>query len=182
MGIVAYCPQGHRVKVKADLAGKKGLCPTCGMKFRIPHAGDEARDRLSPLPLETPPAAGPAGATAWPTARIVSVDPAVVATLPRALAAEGPTGAAAPVASGQPAFPPSPFPAVPQRPWHPAIAERPDLAWSIAQPGGEPSPSLSAEGMQAWLDAHQWTGEEYVWRADWPEWLPFRQVFADRVG
>lgn len=36
MGIVAYCPNDHRVKVKNDLAGKKGICPTCGARFRIP--------------------------------------------------------------------------------------------------------------------------------------------------
>lgn len=38
MGIVAHCPHGHRVKVKDFLAGKKGICPTCGSRFRIPLA------------------------------------------------------------------------------------------------------------------------------------------------
>ena len=177
MGIVAYCPQGHRVKVKVELAGRKGLCPTCGMKFRIPRAGDEIP---GPTVVEPPPAAEPGGAAAWPTARIVSIDPAVVAGLPRALPVEGPTGAVQPRADVPPVS--SAFAAVPQRAWHPAIADRPDLAWSVAQPGGEPSPSLSADGMQEWLDARGWNGDEYVWRADWPQWLPFRQVFPDRLG
>ena len=38
MGIVSFCPNGHRVKVKDHLAGKKGICPSCGERFRIPHA------------------------------------------------------------------------------------------------------------------------------------------------
>jgi len=52
MGIVAYCPNGHRIKVKDDLAGKKGICPTCAARFRIPLAGP-GRDGAT-----TTPAAG----------------------------------------------------------------------------------------------------------------------------
>jgi len=35
MGIVSHCPNGHRVKVKDHLAGRKGICPSCGARFRI---------------------------------------------------------------------------------------------------------------------------------------------------
>ena len=45
--------------------------------------------------------------------------------------------------------------------------------------GGEPTPPYSAEMLQDWLDAGESTGEEIVWRADWPEWLPVRQVFPE---
>jgi hypothetical protein len=33
--------------------------------------------------------------------------------------------------------------------------------------------------MQAWLDAGQAEGTEVVWRSDWPEWRPARDVFPD---
>src|SRR5262245_57788808 len=36
MGIKFHCPKGHKLNVKAFLAGKKGVCPKCGAKFRIP--------------------------------------------------------------------------------------------------------------------------------------------------
>src|ERR1700709_726477 len=36
MGIRVYCPNGHKLNVKAFLAGKKGICPHCGSKFEIP--------------------------------------------------------------------------------------------------------------------------------------------------
>src|SRR6187402_765894 len=36
MGIKFHCPNGHKLNVKAFLAGKKGVCPKCGTKFRIP--------------------------------------------------------------------------------------------------------------------------------------------------
>ena len=108
MGIVAYCPNDHRVKVKDNLAGKKGICPTCGARFRIPlesqpdrkhGAPDDAElaaDFLEPLlaaapvltPVSTPPPA-PASArlssTGIPVADIVSLDATVAASLPRAL-------------------------------------------------------------------------------------------------
>lgn len=188
MGIVAYCPQGHRVKVKDQLAGKKGLCPICGTKFRIPALGTfPPAGAVVAEPVTVSPAAGAVVAgdrAVFPMAKMLSLDPAVVATLPRATACGVAAGAAAngpdmavappdPVPGGQEAATP------PRRPLHPQIAERMDLSWSIAYPGGEPSAPLPAEAMQDWLDARQATGDEVVWRADWPQWLPVRQVFPD---
>ncbi|MFM8708355.1 MAG: hypothetical protein ACKOHK_09805, partial [Planctomycetia bacterium] len=81
MGIVCYCPNGHRVKVKDRFAGLTGLCPHCNAKFRIGTA---------------PPAvAGGPHMPELPLARFVPLDPAMVATLPRAL----PYGTAARVAA-----------------------------------------------------------------------------------
>ena len=36
MGIRFLCPNGHRLNVKADLAGKRASCPECGVKLTIP--------------------------------------------------------------------------------------------------------------------------------------------------
>lgn len=47
MGIVAYCPNDHRVKVKDTLAGKKGICPTCGARFRIPFESQPDRKHFA---------------------------------------------------------------------------------------------------------------------------------------
>jgi hypothetical protein len=38
MGIRFLCPNGHRLNVKEDLAGRRGICPNCGAKFLIPSA------------------------------------------------------------------------------------------------------------------------------------------------
>ena len=75
MGIVAFCPSGHRIKVKDHLAGRKGICPTCGSRFRIPWAA------AATVPAGSfPPAAG------MPLAAVVSLDGELAATLPRAIA------------------------------------------------------------------------------------------------
>lgn len=39
MGIRFLCPNGHKLNVKADLAGKRASCPECGVKLTIPAAG-----------------------------------------------------------------------------------------------------------------------------------------------
>ena len=42
MGIKFRCPNGHKLNVKSFLAGKKGVCPKCGTRMRIPAASEEA--------------------------------------------------------------------------------------------------------------------------------------------
>ena len=37
MGIRFECPNGHRLNVKAFLAGKRGVCPDCDAKFIVPE-------------------------------------------------------------------------------------------------------------------------------------------------
>ena len=178
MGIIAYCPNGHRMKVKDELGNKNGLCPECGVKFRIP-AKDE---QVAAVPvLKT---GGQAVASAvLPLAQFVTIDPAIVAELPRARAIEasGEPKALAPEATPEatPEYTPEVRPEPQARQFHPAINEQLELAWCIAFVGGEPTPPYSAEMLQDWLDAGESTGEEIVWRADWPEWLPVRQVFPE---
>ena len=180
MGIVCHCPNGHRVKVKDTLAGKRGLCPQCGATFSIPAVGTELA--AADQPSAEPP---------LPMARFVPLEPSMVATLPRAMpfgtaaataaaaAAMGPEiSAAAPEPFEADAFVPSPVDAAPP-PFHPAIADRPDLTWRIAYPGGEASEPVDAVTMQEWIAGGQAEGSELVWRADWAEWLPVRGVFPE---
>jgi hypothetical protein len=166
MGIVAYCPNGHRTKVKDQFAGKKVLCPQCGARFRVAAAGSTATT-----------------ADGLPVARFVPLDPATVSTLPRAFAFDdaahpqpapivGTSLTAEPIES-------APLPHVPA--WHPRIAEQPLAVWSLARPGGEPSPPMTAADMQHWLDARQATGAELVWRSDWTQWLPIGVVFPEYI-
>jgi len=108
MGIVAFCPHGHRVKVKDQLAGRKGICPECGARFRIPLASSP-EPAGSPAPAVTgrqpahgiePVAAGnPSAGTSpsgTPIARVVSLDPTLAASLPRAIPLAMPEGGPSP--------------------------------------------------------------------------------------
>jgi hypothetical protein len=173
MGIVSFCPQGHRVKVKDALAGKKGICPTCGARFRIPLASVE------------PPAPAAAGgeAAALPLAAIVSLEAAMAERLPRAVPIDHVAAAVHDVraeeANGAPpvAEVPAPIPSL-----HPLIAERPDLVWCHAEPGGAPSEPLGADAMQAWLSSGRPAAGALVWRADWADWRPLAAAFPEHAG
>lgn len=181
MGIAAVCPNGHRIKVKDSLAGRKGICPKCGASFRIPTRATGT--------AQSPTAAAGAG---LPTARIVSIDPRVAASLPVAFAAgESPgDGAAAPrrermvpQSDAPPDFTPVADDAVAAPPAarafgaHATLGERPDLAWCVAVRGGAPSAPLDAAAMHAWLDSGAATVDHVVWRTDWPDWRPLGDVF-----
>lgn len=70
MGIRCWCPNGHKLNIKAFQAGKRGICPYCGARFMIPTESTRKPgmgDRI-PEPLEhsvyegtvaTPPMSSP---------------------------------------------------------------------------------------------------------------------------
>jgi hypothetical protein len=56
MGIRFYCPNGHKLNVKSFLAGKRGICPQCSARFRIPSESQIPKDapKIRPEDLVTP--------------------------------------------------------------------------------------------------------------------------------
>src|SRR6476646_1048166 len=78
MGIKFHCPNGHKLNVKAFLAGKKGVCPDCGVKVRIPERSepgldsgiDEEKEEAKPAPIVV--TQKPAPAAPKPTPAVVS--------------------------------------------------------------------------------------------------------------
>lgn len=104
MGIEAFCPNGHRMKVKDHLAGRLGVCPMCGSRFRLPDISNQPPPR-QPVPIGTIPAA-PIGTipavpdtAPLPVAEPLPIDPAVASSLPIAVPYPGPV----------PPFDPPPF-------------------------------------------------------------------------
>ncbi|MBQ1456356.1 MAG: DUF4339 domain-containing protein [Thermoguttaceae bacterium] len=64
MGIRFYCPQGHKLNVKAELAGKTGFCPECGARVQIPlqstrESSHKHHPSSDPQPQEPAAAADP---------------------------------------------------------------------------------------------------------------------------
>src|SRR5688572_4488701 len=122
MGIKFHCPNGHKLNVKAFLAGKKGVCPKCGTKFRIPA---ESEPGLVDSDLEE----GDAGASGIKGGNGA---PAAVQPEPALAAAAG--------SSSQPALPSAPASALPaaQAPRMPGdpIADGPQLVWYVRPPTG----------------------------------------------
>lgn len=71
MGVRFECPAGHKLHVKTELAGKRGICPECGAKFIVPSFSGErvAEDNGATTGstfVVNPPATPSAVATATP--------------------------------------------------------------------------------------------------------------------
>ncbi len=45
MGIRTTCPNGHKLNVKAFLAGLRGICPHCGASFTIPTESNRSTSK-----------------------------------------------------------------------------------------------------------------------------------------
>ena len=46
MSIRVVCPNGHELKVKASMAGKTGLCPTCRAVVKVPVLKESLEDSI----------------------------------------------------------------------------------------------------------------------------------------
>lgn len=152
MGIKFRCRTcDKKLHVKSFLAGKRGVCPHCGAKIRIPT---ESQSR-------SPERAGPADPTASPAKRAGRSTSRPSSTLA--------TGGAASVAQG--ATPRSDDP----------IDESPHAVWYVRPPAGGQFGPADGPIMRRWLDEGRVSGDALVWREGWPDWRPAGGVFPSLV-
>lgn len=59
MGIRFLCPNGHKLNVKAFLAGKRGICPQCDAKFLVPATSGGQADAIHEAVASQPTARVP---------------------------------------------------------------------------------------------------------------------------
>jgi hypothetical protein len=161
MGIKFLCPNGHKLNVKSFLAGKRAICPKCGVALTVPlsdrdnlpeqEAGTSAiltENDLIGLGLMTPGEAT-APATAIPANAATS-----------AVARAG--AAAAATASAAPSDP---------------IAEAPSAVWYVRPSSGGQFGPASGDMMRAWINEGRVGGSSLVWRAGWPDWRSAAATF-----
>jgi hypothetical protein len=161
MGIKFHCPNGHKLNVKAFLAGKKGVCPKCGTKFRIPA---ESEPGLVDSDLEE----GDAGASGIksgngsPAANRPHIATAAAPATSRSHEGDAPAAAiAASRSKAVPSVPPTPAGTADP------IGEAPQAVWYVRPPtGGEFGP-LAARLAQL-ARRGRVTSDSLVWREGWP--------------
>jgi hypothetical protein len=67
MGVRFECPAGHKLHVKAELAGKRGICPECGAKFIVPSfSGQRVAEDSGAATTSTVVVNSPAASTTTP--------------------------------------------------------------------------------------------------------------------
>ena len=187
MGIKFYCPQGHKLHVKAFLGGKRGICPQCGSKVRIPTEDPGLLDESSPNAFQNDPAAGATTETAFAQYQQPNIQGPREAPPTDLLAtADTPTHPTKPLIenSSEPALD---IPSKPQGehagstigPHSDILDEIPHAEWYVRpQTGGEFGPA-SNDVMRDWLSQGRVGPDSMVWRKDWDSWVQARDVFPD---
>jgi len=157
MGIKFHCPNGHKLNVKAFLAGKKGVCPKCGTKVRIPTESepglvDSDVEETEPTHEGAVKSNG-SGAVAAP-----------VMTAPKAPAV---STAAAPAHAQHAAEAASDDP----------IAEAPSAIWYVRPPTGGQYGPARGDIMRKWLSEGRVSSDSLVWREGWTDWQNAGKLF-----
>lgn len=149
MGVRFQCPNGHALHVKANLAGKRGICPDCGARFIVPSfssgrvatAGGDAALGYQPSPGQS---VGNTGGT-------------VIAAAART--PEPPEAAAQP-------------PTPPQRPS--AVSQQGSAAaeavWYVRTGDTTQYGPLDAATFRQWIDQGRIADDALVWRSGWDQW------------
>ncbi len=166
MGIRVYCPNGHKLNIKATQAGKRGICPHCGAKFLIPGADSTTESDDPDTPVSTLATVDPEGS---------EVDEATPA------GAEGATGILpVPLAENTGQRPVAPVVRADGTASLPdPLAEVPEAVWYVRPSSGGQFGPAEADLMRTWLEEGRITGDSFVWREDWEDWVPASEVFAE---
>ena len=178
MGIKFHCPNGHKLNVKAFLAGKKAVCPKCGEKVLVPEQSESAVTDAPESPVVDASAADPQPETiAAPV--IVTSKPAAAAPQPTQPAvAQKPIvqpAAQQPAIVTQPAV--APLSGQPSPGTVDAIAEAPTAVWYVRPPSGGQFGPAAGDIMRGWLAEGRVTADSLVWWAAGPTGVPRRRPF-----
>jgi hypothetical protein len=155
MGIKFHCPNGHKLNVKSFLAGKKGVCPKCGTKVRIPTASEP--ELVDSDVEETDDA--PEGIAKSNGSGVVAA-PAVAAGPVTSTASE-------PVATHLVGTAESDDP----------IDSAPAAIWYVRPPTGGQYGPARGDVMRKWISEGRVSSDSLVWREGWTDWQNAGKLF-----
>ncbi len=150
MGIRFLCPNGHKLNVKAFLAGERGICPQCDAKFLVPS---ESGGQVEALREDADPAKSNSESDSESAAPVPQVVTQPVAAEAAPAAVEPPP----PPAPREAAAPPPPV-------------EAPSEVWYVRTADGQQYGPAQQEMMQSWVAEGRVTVDCWVWKTGWPDW------------
>jgi len=156
MGIRFFCPNGHKLNVKDFQAGRKGYCPYCGVKLRIPFSSTRFSSRFLSRKSRQ-------------RKKGILND-----VLPEEIDAPPPTPEdVAPFASAS-----SSAGAEPAEGFDAPLVEAGDVVWYVRPPSGGQYGPADAELMREWLIEGRVGAHAFVWREGWDDWREAGKVFS----
>jgi hypothetical protein len=156
MGIHFACHScGKRLNIKRELAGKRGVCPQCETRFRIPLQDSEtslaAEDSSDEVPVTSDPNSTPAAVASLATkATAAGSANAYVATSAQATSAQN-TAAQAKTSFG-------------------ILDVDDDATWYVRPPTGGQYGPAGTMMLREWIDQGRVTASSLLWRDGWPQW------------
>ena len=160
MGIRFLCPNGHKLNVKAYLAGERGICPQCDAKFLVPSESGGQATAISEAEIS-------AAAKPEPAPAATSTQQSASIHQPASAPAQTPeVAAASPTETVPPPPPTSPHSPVPSPP-EPAA---PEEVWYVRTADGQQYGPAHTELMRQWVAEGRVTVDCHAWRTGWPEW------------
>lgn len=157
MGIKFRCQAcNKKLHVKAFLAGKKGVCPKCGGKIRIPELDaaqvGEVTPSTAPVPSEQP---------------VLSKSAPQRSATPRPSVVQPASGKTTGRANGRGAAATAVDP----------IDEAPNAVWYVRPPTGGQFGPADATIMRRWLGEGRVSADALVWREGWSDWKSAGPLF-----
>ncbi len=190
MGIRFRCPKGHKIHVKAYLAGKRGICPECGLKVPIPPQSDpEFADKVQKKrPVRAHPQPGAPAGTPNRATGATATRPTPVPDRSGSPSSNHPADKPSPAATPKNATRPEATaeaavrPAAPRETEVDPIAAAPQAKWFVRPPSGGQFGPAPGSVLRNWMAEGRVTEESYIWREGWPEWRKADQVFGPFVS
>ncbi len=155
MGVRFACHGcGKGLNIKTDLAGKRGKCPHCGLRFRIPH-----EDQALSIPLDDQLQAAPDAPAQHSSQQHLSEQPLSEPAANEPAANE--PAANEPAADESAEFNP---------------LEEADVVWYVRPPTGGRYGPATGPTVIGWIDEGRVTSDTLLWRDGWPQWRECKEV------
>ena len=154
MGIRFLCPNGHRLNVKAHLAGHRGICPECGISMWIPQTSvTEKSSSIKTAPKDA-------------KTTTASVTEAVAE--PTTLKRTGNTHSTTNRPSGN--LSASSIPNAPTKPPKAQQTSCVSAVWFVRPPAGGQFGPADETTLTRWIHEKRIVADTYLWREGWPKW------------
>ncbi|TWU41506.1 hypothetical protein Q31b_29550 [Novipirellula aureliae] len=157
MGIRFACHIcGKKLNIKSELGGKRGVCPNCSSRFRIPE-----HDCEQSLPVELSPAVDPASVAAIHHA---ADEEDVLADESLEVDSSGD-----PISKPNPASSPEPNPSPGTEATSPLLFDG-TSTWYVRPPSGGQYGPASEDLFHQWIGEGRVAASALIWRDGWQEW------------
>ena len=170
------------LNIKNDLAGRRGVCPECKTRFRIPLKDAEFS---SPLEPAEPVTQGPSA-----DAGVPQDEPRESARQPIVVRQDGGGQASGAAVSSQATMESSPTQATATQTGSPATAQSPGVAidlfagdpaatWYVRPPSGGQYGPANAEVLKVWISEGRVAKTALIWRDGWPQWREASEALSE---